>query len=257
LSEPTTRGVAYQATSTQFLVQASDIARYLISDGCEIIIERLSPDKTDAIRLFLLGPVFAALLHQRGYLPLHGSALETAKGAVIFAGPSGRGKSTLAAAFMLRGYRILADDISTLRTDSDGRILLQPAFPQLKLWADSVNKIGADPASLHRVRPELEKYGLRFQAEFALTPQPLHAVYILNVVNHGEFQLKALSGLEKMDALTRNTFGHKYVRGIGRQSQHFSQTATAAKNLRVCRVIRPAKPFNLEPLIELLESDWA
>lgn len=255
LAEPTARGVTYQATPDLFLIQVRDIGRFLISHGREIIVEPASAGAADAVRLFLLGPAFAALLNQRGCLPLHGSAIETAGGAVAFVGPSGRGKSTVAAAFARRGYRALADDICALQSGADGRLLLQPAFPQIKLWADTVERIGVDAATLDRVRPELKKYSLPLADDFSASPQPLRAIYVLTVANDPGFSLAPLTGLNKIHALARNTFGYKYVRGIGRQARQFTQAA-GARELRVCRVARPAQPFVLEPLLELLENDW-
>ena len=64
------------------------------------------------IRVFLLGSCLGALLHQRGVLALHASAIETDQGAVLFMGDSGMGKSTTLQAFIKRGYKMLADDIT-------------------------------------------------------------------------------------------------------------------------------------------------
>ena len=50
------------------------------------------------VRVFLLGSCIGALLHQRGILVLHAGAIHTDKGAVLFTGPWGIGKSTLLAA---------------------------------------------------------------------------------------------------------------------------------------------------------------
>ncbi len=130
-------------------------SRYRISpdtwlkNGKEIIIDRApQADDTD-VRLFLLGSVMGALMHQRGRLPLHGSAIRLPDGtAAIFMGPSGVGKSTLAAAFRQRGYVVAADDISLIFTGDDGAPLLQPAYPELKLWAEAAAKIGEDAQTL-------------------------------------------------------------------------------------------------------------
>ena len=114
------------------------------------------PNDND-VRLFLLGSVMGALLHQRGWLPLHGSAIRLPDGtAAIFMGPSGVGKSTLAAAFRRRGYAVAADDVSLIFTGADGSPLLQPAYPELKLWAEAAAKIGEDTG---RVTPGAHPVG--------------------------------------------------------------------------------------------------
>ena len=114
VDNPIRKGVAYQAAKNQFLLKLDKIAHYWVSNGKEIVIQPAPNSQENKIRRFLLGSSLAALLHQRGCFILHGSAIETKAGAVIFVGASGVGKSTLAAAFHARGYRILADDVSSI-----------------------------------------------------------------------------------------------------------------------------------------------
>ena len=106
LENPRANGVLYQARPGQFLLRLDHIAGYLVSNGAEIVIDRVPGSLDDEVRLFLLGSAFGALLHQRGFLTLHGSAIETPKGAMGFTGQSGVGKSTLATAFRTRGYPV-------------------------------------------------------------------------------------------------------------------------------------------------------
>src|SRR5579872_2437348 len=113
-------GVLYRAAPGRFLLNMPRIARYLASDGNAIVIERAAGADDADVRVFLLGSVFGALLHQRGVLPLHGSAVEAAPGAVLLLGASVSGKSTLGAEFQRRGYRVLADDICSVAPGPDG-----------------------------------------------------------------------------------------------------------------------------------------
>lgn len=114
LENPKASGVLFQAADGVFLLKMDSIARYMASNGKEIIVEPLPGSGEKDIRLFLLGSVFGALLHQRGALALHSSGIVTSHGdekkAVLFAGNSGIGKSTLAAALQQRGYPLLGDD---------------------------------------------------------------------------------------------------------------------------------------------------
>ena len=57
--------------------------------------------------------------------------------AAVLAGPPGAGKSTLAAAFARFGYAVLSDDVAVLE-QLEGALHVQPAYPQLRLWPDSV-----------------------------------------------------------------------------------------------------------------------
>ena len=76
-------------------------ATFLIRGGREIVIDAAPGVEQRLIRLFLLGPALALLLHQRRFLVLHASAVMIDGAAVAFVAEKGMGKSTLAAALHL------------------------------------------------------------------------------------------------------------------------------------------------------------
>jgi hypothetical protein len=142
------------------LLRVPAVARYLVANGQDIWIEP-APDSVEAdVRLFLLGSAFGALLPQRHILPLHASAIQTTRGAVLFVGPSGHGKSTLLAALLQRGYAMLADDVTGITLDAAGGAIASPAFPCLRLRADAAAKLQHSYEGLRHVRAPLDKYQL-------------------------------------------------------------------------------------------------
>ena len=70
LENPTGRGVLYQASAHQFLLKLDGVARYLVCNGNEIVVEPAPGSLASDVRVFLLGSCFGALLHQRGVLVL-------------------------------------------------------------------------------------------------------------------------------------------------------------------------------------------
>jgi len=72
------------------------------------------------------------VLRQRGWLPLHASAIELEGRALLFMGKSGAGKSTLAAAFETGGHPLLADDVVGIRNNR-GRNMALPGFRRVRL----------------------------------------------------------------------------------------------------------------------------
>ncbi len=257
LDQPDAIGVIYQAKPNQFLLTLNDIARYLVSGGQEIVIARTPESQDSEVRLFLLGSVLAALLHQRGMLVLHGSAIETEAGAVVFVGSSGVGKSTLAAAFYQRGFPVLADDVCAVSLDEQGTPLLYPAFPHLKLWADMLETLAQDKATLQQVRPNLEKYALPLNKPFEQTPLPLHAVYQLTHHNKPDFEFEHLEQMKKFQILSNNTYRQHFLSGLGMRATHFRHVSAVANHVRVGRVTRPDYPLRLDELVELLIDDFA
>lgn len=255
LASPQAQGVAYQAAPDQFLLDVEHVARFFILSGSEIVIER-APEAADGdIRSFLLGSVIGALLHQRGVLPLHASAIATARGAVAFAGGVGCGKSTLAAAFHRRGYRVLTDDVCAVSLDATGNPLVTPAYPQLNLWADALAQIGEAKENLHRRSAQIEKYGRPVTDGFATFPVPLCAVYELRVTNATQPSLARVTGCEKMWLIRDNTFRPSFLAGMAHDEQYLQTALAVAQHIRAVRVSRPSEPFLLDELVDLVEND--
>ncbi|WP_449243830.1 hypothetical protein [Desulfobacca acetoxidans] len=251
------QGVCFQVNSEAFLLKLNTIAKYLVTAGKQIIIERAAGAQDNEVRLFLLGSAFAALLQQRGLLPLHGCAVEVNGGAAVFVGLSGCGKSTLAEALHQRGYRIMADDVCVISFASSGTPLVISAYPQLKLWADALKKLGRDPRGLPLVRAGLEKYGLPLKDGFSGNPSPLQRVYELAESNSQELELIPLQGLDKLTVLMRHTYRPQFLAGTLGKKRHFEQCGQAAQHCRVSRLVRPRTPFRLTELADLVEEDWA
>ena len=257
LENPAKQSVLYQAKPNQFLLKLDRVARFWVQDGKQITIEPAADSAEETIRLFLLGSVLGALLHQRGQVILHGSAVETDRGAVVFTGPSGVGKSTLAAALHQRGYRVLADDVCSITYDEAAQeAQVYPGLAHLKLWADAAEQLDLTAVATRRVRPELEKYALPLPHIFNPTPVRLHAVYSLESSNLGKWQIEPLVQLKKIERLVAHTYRQRFLVGLGMRQQHFQQLTQIISQARVCHVTRPAAGFFMAELIERLTADW-
>lgn len=80
--------------------------------------------------------VLPLLLSNDGALILHASTVSIGEVAVGFLGKSGRGKSTLAAAFARAGYPFLSDDGLSLEPIG-ATYMAKPHRPHVRLWDDS------------------------------------------------------------------------------------------------------------------------
>lgn len=254
LENPQFKGVRFQAAPGEFLLCVDDIARYHVRNGNRITI---TPDKgasEDDILLFLMGSAMGALLHQRNILVLHAGAVDVNGGSVLFAGPSGVGKSTLTAGFHRRGYPFLADDVCAI-TIHNGAPAVLPGFPRLKLWADVLRKLEADRSALKSVRwnGNLEKYFLPAE-DTRRVPVPLRSVFILETTNTDRMEIIPLQGAEKLDPIIENTYRRRFLEGLGGKQDHFIQCAAVAGGSDVCRAVRPNKKFLLDELMDMVEA---
>lgn len=252
LETVTKEGVLYQLNPQQFLLHVENVASYLAENGTTIIVDAFSTDESE-VRLFLLGSVLGLLLHQRALFPLHASAIGTAKGAVLFAGISGVGKSTTAAALHQRGYPLLADDISVL--DFQTTIHVPMGICRVKLWQDMTLALHHAPESAQRVRPNIDKYEIPLeQAELA--PVPLHTIYILVPIKQAEITFEMLSGLEKLTVLQQHTYRQQMLIAPDYLRRQVNLFANYLDQIRLVRVKRPQYPVLLEDLLNRLEADF-
>lgn len=258
LPESKSGGARFRAAPGRLLVWMDKVARYLVQDGREIVVQPM-PDAAEVdLRELLLCSPMGALLHQRGVLPLHASVIATPQGAVVFAGHSGHGKSTLAAHFQRRGFKILADDIAVVSFDPAGRPVVSPGYPQFKLWPDSVGELGHQTVNLPRFRAKMDKFFLAFPHAFHDVPLPLARLYV--VEGHKDATTIALEPLavpEKLRYLLTHTYRAQYVPGLGREKAHFQSLGRLAAAVPTKRVKRPASgKFHLDDLADALIADF-
>ena len=251
------KGGYYQVNSGAFLLKAKAVAKFLVTGGEQIIIERAPGAQDNEVRLFLLGSAFGALLQQRGLLPLHGCAIQVDGEAAVFVGPSGCGKSTLAGALHQRGYRVLADDVSVISFSAAGAPLVLSAYPQLKLWVDTLKVLEKNSEELRRIRSGLDKFGLPLGEGFSNDSPPLKKVYELTVSDSQDLGLTSLQGMDRLSVLVRHTYRLQFLAGTSGKKNHLEQCAQAVRYCQVSRLVRPRSPVRLEELADLVEKDWA
>ena len=201
--------VARLARGQFFRLRYADGVEFLLDGaGREVWATWPAPWTLDDVATYLLGPVFGFLLRLRGVTCLHASAVAVEDQAVLFAGPAGAGKSTLAAAFAARGHAVLADDVVAL-SEADGLAVVQPGPSRIRLWPESVRALYGTEEALPRLTPTWDKRfleagaGYRFQAR-AL---PLGAVFVLAArVRHSQHSfVESLSPAAGLVAIAANT----------------------------------------------------
>jgi hypothetical protein len=257
LENVTGKGVLYQATANQFLLTIHDVARYLVQNGNEIIVEPYPGSLESDVRVFLLGSCIGALLHQRGILVIHAGAIYTDKGAVLFTGPSGIGKSTLLGELMRRGYKMMVDDVCGVVLDPAGTPLVLPGYPRTRLWSDAAHRLEQDISTMERTRPAMEKYERQAPEQYWDQPAPLRRIYLLSSSNKDELDLKPVPRIHMFSIVLHNTYRQQFLDGLEMRAPHFGLVATVAKYSNVRRVTRPSHPFRLTELADRIEQDLA
>lgn len=81
---------------------------------------------------------FACIFAQRGFLPIHSSAVRFRDKTILFPGITKQGKSSLAAILIKLGGKLITEDIALFRLTQNGAHLI-PSYPLIKL-SKEVNK---------------------------------------------------------------------------------------------------------------------
>ena len=250
--QPIERGIRWETSPGAFLLHVPGQARYLVTAGREIVIESCGGSAHD-VSAFLTGTVLAALLQQCGLVTFHASAVATGTGAVLFAGKSGMGKSSLLAALTERGSLMLSDDVTAVEMDATGKLSALSAFPWTRLWADMMNTQSWKDRPNEQVREGLEKYQVPVE-RFCPTPQPLRAVYILTPKTQPHIKIERVPLRQVFEQLHTYTYRKGLRYGLGQQAAYFRTLVAMAKSAPVFRVIRPTHPFLLDALADRIDA---
>ena len=225
---------------------------FRVEAGAHIVVDARAGADPNEVRGFLLGPVLGIVCHHRALLPLHASAIVTRGGAVAFAGPSGAGKSTLAAHFLARGYPVLGDDVCAL-DPANGAPRVRPGLQRLKLWPDSLERLGHT-----RATGDDEKRRLPLPAACVASPVPLACIYALaEPAADGRFEIAPLAGAAAAGALMANLFRRQYLAPMGLLTQAFAATTALARTVPVFALRRSGRFPDLEREADRLERHFA
>jgi hypothetical protein len=243
-----------RATDEEALITFNSAGRFSVRGGDEIIVDP-SPEVSDEeLRLVVLGPCMGTILYQRGWLPLHASAVATAGEAIAFMAERGWGKSTTAAAMHARGHWLVADDIAALRFEDADIPTVVPGYPQLKLWPEAVAFLGDTPETLPRLYPNVDKRGRAVTTAFSSTPLPLKRIYVLD---EGEVPgIETLSPQEALQKLVHHTYGRQLFQTV-KTSWHFLQCTRVIQTVPMRNLKRPYSLAALPEVVRLIEEDLA
>jgi hypothetical protein len=220
IEAPVATAEDYQVGATDILLTVPSVGRYWARKGRTLTIDPAHDADPGAVRLYLLGSGLAAILHQRGVIPLHAGAVERNGHCVAFLGNSGAGKSTLAALLAGRGYRLVSDDVLVARPAGDGTVIVEPSAPILKLWPDSFRLSGFAHSQAPFECADYRKHRVGAPEFFIETRLPVTRLYVLHWLQPlaAEPEFEELPRFTAMMAIRQNIYRQSLVEAMRRES---------------------------------------
>ena len=254
LDSPLVRGVQYQSNAGCFQLNLDGIARYQVVDGNRIILSPAEDHDPLDLRFFLLSSPVGALLHQRGTLVLHASAVTKEGISIILAGASGSGKSSLAAAFWQRGYRLLCDEIAAIHEDPIGEFWVQPEFPFVQLWSRAAGELAIDLGKSRPVRKNLQKYACSMAQTFTQEAARADRIFFLSRGGVSHHEMRELKGPEKFRAMLHSTYMARLITGDTARS-HFEAGNRLSSAARIFSFSFPDQGITIQEAASLIEEE--
>jgi hypothetical protein len=157
-----------------------DMFEFLVSaDGRIITCRPFLEASSGALETYLLTIVLSTSLLKLGYEVLHATAVIVDGCALAFLGPSGFGKSSLAACFLTAGYPVLTDDLLVL-TWNRGLAQVPPGLPRIKLLPEAAERFLPTALDSVPMNPLTQKRVIPLSDSQAWSaPVPLGAIYLL------------------------------------------------------------------------------
>jgi len=209
----------------RYLGKGGESLEFIFDQGGQRIRIRQSYNEWGSTLFLLLNPAMAASLHLQGFPVLHASSLVREDVAFLFAGVSGAGKSSLAAALVAEGNALHSDDIGVIRFEK-GYPIIPPGYPRLKITLQTAAALGWDRDQLKTIFPMKPEYDEKWldvsliNEGFYGSPAPLRAIYVLSD-RSSEIdapQIDALPAGRGALALTKHLYGDTWLQKPGRRT---------------------------------------
>lgn len=234
---------------------------FLVSpNGDEIVCSADGRASNESVHTYLLGHALSFALLKKGMEHLHATVVVIDGQAIGLLGDCGYGKSTLAAAFLELGHRLLTDDMLVIGEEG-GRLIAHPGPSRIKLFNEVATRY------LNGAARGTPVAGLTSKLVFPLpegsvcqVPVPLRVLYCLpapeRLARTRSIRIRRLSPREALISLLRHTFNVSNTEPE-RLKRQFAAAAQLVPRLPIKRLSYPRELGMLPAVREAILKDLA
>lgn len=227
-------------------------ATVVIRDGCIIDVDPSQSTPDEIVRHVILGPAMHHLLHQRGRFILHASTVDFDGRAVAFLGESGQGKTTMAAACLLAGHRVMSDDVAAIEfVDRDP--VVRSGYPAIKLHDSFVERFNPPVQDPVRTCDRRDRHFYGLQHDQPTEPIPLERVYFLTDGDHEA--IEPVEPARRLALLAMQTYAAGLLHHPDEADTNFRWCSRLLEDVVVNRLVRRRRFDRLPDIVRLVESD--
>jgi hypothetical protein len=242
-------------------VRWTDTLEAVVSDdGRQIACRRLGSTPPEVLHGYLLGAVLSFALIRQGIEPLHATVVAVDGIAVALMGDCGYGKSSLAAAFLGGGHRLVTDDLLVVGTTSGG-LVAHPGAPRIRLFPPMARRmLGSRVRGIRMNRYTPKLIVPLGAAQYHSRPVPLAGIYVLSPPRPRSrsakpaVQQRRLSQRQACMELVRNTFNMAVTDGA-RLSRQLALAGDVVRLIPLKRLSYPRVPSMLTAARDVILAD--
>jgi len=242
-------GFSYKITENSIFRFWKDIGKFKIENGKIITVDvgACSHAKKEKITNYILGPVFASLLHQRNFYVLHASAFNVENDAVAFVGSPGVGKSTLAMAMHQLGCPIVTDDVLPVQIHYASQPQVHSTFQMIRLHTDSITELNYNFSTKGHFKNYID-----VSKGFKNETLPLKLIYLLN---RGEkLKITDLNIQKSLESILAYSFNLSLLKNE-EMKLHLQQCANIVKKVKIRRLTIPHNYSLLDDVVKAIRND--
>jgi hypothetical protein len=230
---------------------------FVVSASAKLILWRkLREVSNEVFFTYFLSQVLSYCLLAHGIEPLHATAIVVDGQAVAFLGSSGIGKSSLAAAFMQKGYLLLTDDVLALEFRGEN-VWARPGIARMKLNPDSADAVfcGRRSISMNSFTSKMifplndsqhDNRTVRLRALYTLPYKP----------SKSRILVRRLAGRSSFLPIVQNTF-NTTVLHAQRLKQQFAFASRLARLIPIKRLSYPKRLDILPDIADAILADMS
>lgn len=246
-------GFNVKTNKEEIYLSLNDVNIFKISHGSEIVINPKTNLDYSYLKIIILGSAMSYLLHQRGDLILHSSAVNINGSAVAFLGGNGMGKSTTSFLLYNKGYPLITDDLLSIDMDKEnGLPWVNPGSKRIKLLPEIINHTQEDLNSMQKTHKYSLKYSYCAWKNFSFVPIPLKKIYVLE--KSAEWGLTSLSASEALIKIVESSHPYK-IFTKNERAKNLIQCSKLLKKVPVKCLKFQRSLDKLPKLIKIIEND--